>query len=234
MVEDVLGALRFLIANPAIAMGVIAFAIGMSWVQIRILRRSLKAQVEENRSGWVAPAGRASRQHETGVGKEAILVMRLPRRQVKIAFWIVLFFGGGAVVTWLGKPWEPGAMPAKTLFSFVGAGVFVLLSVVPLVASRTRIEVSATDIVQRRFLRRPRRFVLGEIAEVSLARKNPAAGVTLRFADGRRLDLLAHFEGYAQVLQSIQKAHPDLPKLLLMGRMVDASLARGAAGRQAG
>lgn len=226
MIEQVIETFRYLLANPAIAGIALAIAMAMYWLRSRLFRRVLTKQAQANISGWTTPAIPSTRRHETGLGTEAILVMRPPRRLLKVAFWTLLFFGGGAAFYWFVVLPNPDEHTAKNWLTFAIMCVFSSLAVVLVIASFTRIRVSADDLVLHRLLRRPKRFALNEISSVELAGKNPATGVKLIFLDGGQVKLLASYEGYSQVLTKIQSAHADLPRFLAMGRLIVSANAR--------
>ncbi len=223
MIEQFTEILTFLLENQGIAAISLAIALAMYWVKKRLFQSVLTRQAEANRSGWSIPAQASTRRHETGIGTQAILVMRPPRRQLKVACWTGLFFGGGAAFLWFGVLPDPSEQTTKNWLSFAIMCSLSIMALFLFVDTFKRIHVSADDIVLRRFLRRPKRFAITDISSVEPAAKNPAIGVKLHFLDGRHIKILASYEGYAQVLSTIKHAHPDLQKFLMMGRLMDSA-----------
>ncbi|WP_298938617.1 hypothetical protein, partial [uncultured Ruegeria sp.] len=80
MFEPVVDVLRFLLNNPIIAVVIISVVVISNWLQAHFLHRAAEKNAEAKRSGWTTPAGRSERRHDTGIGTQAILVMRRPRR----------------------------------------------------------------------------------------------------------------------------------------------------------
>lgn len=226
MIEQVIETFRYLLANPTFAGIALIIAIALYWFQRRLFRRVLHKQAQANRSGWTTPAITSHRRHQTGIGTETILVMRPPRRLLKVAFWTLLFFGGGAAFFWFVVLPKPEEHTVKNWLTFAIMCAFSSLALVLAFTAFTRIRVSADDLVLHRLFRRPKRFALKEISSVELGGKNPATGVKLFFLGGDQIKLLASYEGYAQVLQQIQSAHADLPRILAMGRLIDSANAR--------
>ncbi|MFQ6548620.1 hypothetical protein AADZ90_011725 [Aestuariibius sp. 2305UL40-4] len=226
--QERISAIGFLVANPVWLLVALAFAAILYWINSRIFNRILRKQAAASMTGWDTGAGTANRRHQTGIGTREVAVMKPPRRILSIAFWNLLFFGGGAVFYWFAVLPDPEEQTFKNWSVFAGLCGFSILGLALLATAFTRIEVSSEDIVLRRLFRRPRHFLLSEVAKVEPAGKNPATGVKLVFPDNRSLRLLAAHEGYADVLALIQGAHPDLRRLLMIGR-----LSRSAANRKA-
>ena len=224
--QDGVSAIAFLIDNPLSLVVFLAFAIFMYWINRWIFARIIRKQAAASMTGWDKCAGTASRRHQTGLGMREVAVMKLPRRNLSIAFWNLLFFGGGAVFYSLAVLPDPEEQTVKNWSVFAGLCGFSILGMALLVMTFTRIEVSPEDIVLRRLFRRPRQFLLSAIAKVEPAGKNPATGVKLVFSDNRSLRLLATNEGYADVMMMIQGAHPDLRRLLMIGRMSRSAVHR--------
>lgn len=231
--ENVIGTLKFLVENPGIAVFAVVFALFLYWLQSRMFRRILTKQAELDRSGWTTAAKTATRRHDTGVGTQKVLVMRPERGHLSVAIWGFFLFGGGVLVSWFLILPDPDEPIMKKVFVFGFFCVATMGSILLFVRAFTRIRVSSQDIIRHRVFRRPERFALSEISKAEQAAKNPAMGVKLSFPDGRTLKLMASYEGYAQVLNSIQTAHPDLPRLLMLGRMVDSAIARKKAAANA-
>ncbi|MBN9673740.1 hypothetical protein [Roseibium aggregatum] len=224
MIEQILETLKFLVANPAIAAFFVVIVLIVYLLRKRSFQSVLTRQSELYRSGWVTPAGKVTRVHETGGGEDTILVMRPPRRQSMAAVWSLLFFGACAAFMWFVQLSNQSEQTAKNWFGFAIASAFSVMAIFLFATSFSRIHVSAVDIVQYRLLRRSRKFLLKEISAVELAGKSPSSGVKLVFFDGRHVRLPANYEGYAEVLDNIQRAHPSLPKLLAMGRIRDMAI----------
>ncbi|MEM7470064.1 MAG: hypothetical protein AAF340_01845 [Pseudomonadota bacterium] len=100
--------------------------------------------------------------------------------------------------------------------------IFALAAIYLFVTTLTRIEVSQDEIVLRRLFRGKRRFLLSSVLKAKLAGKNPATGIKLIFSDGKQLKLLSSYTGYASAVAKIQGTHPDVPRLLMLGRMVNS------------
>ena len=230
MFEPVVDVLRFLLDNPIIAVVIISVVVISNWLQVHFLAHFLHRAAEKNaeakRAGWTTPAGRSERRHDTGIGTQAILVMRRPHRYIYIAVWTLILFGGCAAYYWQVVLAEPSEQTTKNWLIFVISLVFSTLAVALFAAACTSVHVSVDDIVLRRLFRRPERFSLKEISSVEAVGKDPATGVRLILFDGRSVKLLAGFEGYSQVLKKIHNAHPDLLRLLTIGRIADAVAAR--------
>ncbi|MDX8347521.1 hypothetical protein SLH49_05930 [Cognatiyoonia sp. IB215446] len=221
-------AFAFLIAHP----GWFAFVILFAWfsyrLHTRLFTRVARKQLEATFAGWQTRAKVASRSHETGIGSHDVLIMKPPRRNVSIALWTLVFFGGGAVFFWLAVLPDPTEQTFENWLGFGLMCAFSAFSIILLASTRTRIELSPSDIVKRGFLRGRRTYPLSSIIGAEFAGKNPATGITLTFSDGRKLRLLASNDGYADVMQRLQTAHSDLPRLIAMGRMMHSAMKRRA------
>lgn len=219
-------AVAFVFAHPGWLAFVIVFAWFSYWVHARLFRRIARKQSQAAFVGWQTQATVAARTHETGIGSHDVLIMKPPRRNIWIALWTLAFFGGGAVFFWRVVLPDPVEQTFENWLVFSLMCAFSALAVFLLASTRTRIELSPDAIVHRRLLSRQCRYPLGAITGAEFAGKNPATGITLLFSDDRKLRLLASNEGYLDVVQRLQKAHPDIPRLIAMGRMMHSVMER--------
>lgn len=223
-IENVMSLIGIL-ANPAVLIVVLCWVGIVYAINRRLLPRIRKRRAALATRGWSTGAARVLRQHASGVGSEDVRVMRLPRRNLWVAVFSLLLFGGCAVYFWLVILPDPTERTSQTWLSFGIACAFSGVALWRAQESFNRIEVSTDAIVYQRLWRRPEQFALSSIVGAKPVSQNPARGVILLFSDNRSLRLLATYEGYAEILGQLQGKHVELEQLLQMGRLVQSTIA---------
>ncbi|MBI1494078.1 hypothetical protein [Halocynthiibacter styelae] len=221
--SQVVSGLALILTNPILLFLVILLIGGKWFILNRVTKRTQRKFQERSTSGWGTPAQRSLRTHDTGVGTLDIKVMKPSRRTLPGAFVGLLFFGGCAYLAWTSMIPEAQVQSArpdklyKAWFVFVISGLFALGT--PYIAwfSFHRIEVTRQDLVLRRPLCRRKIFLLSTLQSVTPIGPNGSNGVKLYFSDGRSLRLLASFDGYGEVLNSLTHLHPDLMVYKFLG-----------------
>lgn len=216
--QNVISGLKIIVSSPLLLALIVLIYGASAWLHNRIFKRSIRAHNLSSLKGWETPAAYKDKRHETGIGKTSVLVMKPARRMISIAFWSLLFWGAGAAFFWYAVLPDPTEQTFKNWAVFVGMCLFCALSLFLFAMSLMRIEVTDSEIKQRRFMRRPRVFLLSSISAVAPVNLNPALGLVLTFSDGRKLRLLASFRGYGEMLEKIRPAHPQLSGFIAIGK----------------
>jgi hypothetical protein len=218
-------AISHLFQNPVALISVLVIFGILYRRQQRAFKKSTRNAARAQYAGLNQNALQGTRSHDTGIGTQTALILRPVGSNLRSIFRAFFFFGGGAAVIGFVALTDPDKRTVKTAVAFVICVVFVGLCLWVMLAQLTRIEVFADRIVHRRFLRRPRCFLISEIVDVEKIGKTILGmGVKLVFRDGQRLSLTTSYAGYREALEALSSAHPKIADFELLADATKALL----------
>ena len=152
--------------------------------------------------------------HETGIGVTKALFLRMPRQFWRVGVMSIVFFGGGAWVTWATT--LPEDLSVKTYLVLAIGLLFCVTGLFLIAWSTLRITVT-NDGVAQRFLRR-KVVRWSQLEDVLPNGKSFATGVQLVFRDGTKMRIPALMIGYPAFLTQLRQHAPKAALLAQLGK----------------
>lgn len=194
--------------DPLFFIIVFAIALPLIWWKWKVTDGGVQKAVTDLTHGLRTDADRKQVRHETGIGTREVLVMRPPKLS-KMIYFVLVFFGGGAVFYFTLYLPSDLAEP-NGWWTFAGAAGFTIAAMIIIEANQTRIFVDDRSLQRRRVLHRRQTIAFTDIASIEPHGKSFARGMIIRTRNGQKMRVLAQFSGYRELIARLAPYDRDI------------------------